>query len=524
MSCSCAIRQIDTRARSVRGQRAAAVVNVHHRWCRQTTISCGELSMRLISARLPILLLSACGLLAQTAPPPLVLLRPIVSDTRGQPLNDLTAADFKITDQDKAQTIYFFRRPAPPNPPMGPREYSNRPNGVPPHATAILFDLMSDSEANWVDTWRLLTKSVPQVEPGGLLYFYLLDPNGELVPVHGFGSEAGGNTNWQQTFKGDLDKAMDAANRVTRAGIDREDRAKKTYVGVETLARQLASLPGRKDIVWITSRMPVITNSLRCKGDWVDCGLYVAHSAVTLEGAGVAVNPASFSGVVDPYASYDLEQMALLTGGRTFFGPPLQEVLRQLAGNSNGVYEIAYAPDAQNWDNKFHRVHVTCERKGVKLQVKERYYALPDSRSAKERQQEALQSAYNRPSDTSDIGLRVKVSPAANGVHLEIRIDAPDILLRERDGRFLGAMTILLSDRGAAEQAENRGLQFRPIGEPVASTATLDLTKDEYDQLMRNGIIPISQDQAIAPAAERMRVIVFDQNTDRSGSVTFSVH
>jgi VWFA-related protein len=479
--------------------------------------------MRLLSARLPIVLLSAWGLLAQTAPPPLVQLRPIVSDSRGQRLNDLTAADFKITDQGKPQTIYLFRRPAPPDPPMGPREYSNRSNGVPLHVTAILFDLMSESEGNRIDTWHLLAKSVPQVEPAGLLYFYLLDVNGDVMPVHGIGSEADDNANWRQTFAGDLDKAMDAANRVRRAGIDREERAKKTYVGLETLAKQLATAPGRRDIVWITSRMPVITNSLRCTGDWVDCGLYVAHTAVTLESADVAVNPTSFSGVVDPYASYDLEQMALLTGGRTFFGPPLQEVLLQLARNSDGAYEIAYAPDAQNWNNKFHRVHLTCERKGVKLQVKERYYALPDSRSPKERQEEALQAVYKRTSDTRDVGLRVKVSPVANGIHLDIHIDAADILLRERDGRFSGAMTILFSDRPATEQAEDRGLEFRPIREPVASTATLDVTKDEYNLLMRNGIIPISQDHAIAPAVERVRVIVFDWNTGRSGSVTFPV-
>ena len=249
----------------------------------------------------------------------------------------------------------------------------------------------------------------------------------------------------------------------------------------------------------------------------------MAHTAVTLESADVAVNPTSFSGVVDPYASYDLEQMALLTGGRSFFGPPLQEVLLQLGRNSDRAYEIAYAPDAQNWNNKFHRVHVTCERKGVKLQVKERYYALPDSRSPKERQEEALQAVYNRTSDTRDVGLPVKVSPVANGVHLDIHIDAADILLRERDGRFSGAMTILFSDRPAAEQAEDRGPEFRPIREPIASTATLDVTKDEYNLLMRNGIIPISQDHAIAPAVERVRVIVFDWNTGRSGSVTFPV-
>jgi VWFA-related protein len=480
--------------------------------------------MKLTLAKLPFLLLSACALSAQTAPPLLVQLRPIVLDSHGQPVHDLTADDFKITDQGRPQAIYFFRRPAASNAPPVRGEYSNRSSGAPQRVTAILFDLMNEAAPNRVDTWHLLAKSVPQVEPGGLLYFYLLDLNGDLVTVHGIGSAAGSDANWQQTFEADLDKAMNAANRVRPAGIDREYQVKKTYLALETLARQLATVPGRRDIVWLTDRMPVITNSFRCDGeDWVDCGLYVAHTAVTLEGTGVAVNPTSFIGIGVLGSSYDLEQMALLTGGRTFFGPPLQEGLRQLARNSEGAYEIAYAPGAQNWDNKFHRVRVTCARNGVKLQVKERYYALPDSRSATERQREALQAAYNRPSDTNDIGLHIKVSQVANGVHVEMRIDAADILLRERDGKFVGAITMLFSDRGAAEEAENRGLQFRPVGEPMASIATLDLTRNEYDLLMRNGFISISRDHTIPTAVEGVRVIVFDQNTDRSGSITFPV-
>ena len=144
------------------------------------------------AARLPIVLLSACALLAQTAPPPLVQLRPIVLDSQGQPLDDLTANDFKITDQGRPQTIYFFRRPVGPHAPPGPGEYSNRSGAPPRHVTAMLFDLMNESESNRVYTWHLLAKSVPQVEPGGLLYFYLLDLNGDLVTVHGAGSASGG--------------------------------------------------------------------------------------------------------------------------------------------------------------------------------------------------------------------------------------------------------------------------------------------------------------------------------------------
>ena len=469
-----------------------------------------------------VFLVGAGGLLAQTAPPPLVHLYLVALDPSGQPVKDLAANDFRITDQAKSQTVFFFRRLAEPSLSLGPHEYANRPNGVMPHATAILFDLLNEAQANRVDTWHILAKSIPQVEPGGPLYFYLLNLNGDLVPVHGIRPELGGNAAWLQTFEEDFDKAVKAANRARPAGIDREDRTKKTYHDLEVLANQLATLPGRSDIVWITSIMPSITNSLRCNGDWVDCGLYVAHTAVTLEHDGAAVNPVSLSGVVDPAAGYDLEQMALLTGGRTYFGEPIREVLQQLSRNSANAYEIAYAPEAQSWDNKFHRVRLTCERKGVKVQFKERYYALPDLRSALERQNEAIQAALYRPSDTSDIGLDVKVSPAANGVHLDIRIDPADLLLHEQDGKFAGAITMLLSERGSAEWSESGGLIFRPLADPAISNTNFDLTKEQHDLLMRNGI-PISQYHVISAPTERVRIIVIDRNTNHVGSVTFPV-
>ena len=53
--------------------------------------------------------------------------------------------------------------------------------------------------------------------------------------------------------------------------------------------------------------MPTITNSAPCDGDWVECGLYVAHMGVTLNQNGIAVNPDYYSGVPQPTISYDLE-------------------------------------------------------------------------------------------------------------------------------------------------------------------------------------------------------------------------
>jgi hypothetical protein len=137
---------------------------------------------------------------------------------------------------------------------------------------------------------------------------------------------------------------------------------------------------------------------------------------VTLNQNGIAVNPDYYSGVPQPTISYDLEQMALLTGGHAYFSQDIRETLQQIARDAANTYEIAYAPSAENWDNKFPRIRIACDRKGVKLQVQERYYALPDTRAAGARQTEILRASDQRPSDTAGIGLGVKGSPSAKGL------------------------------------------------------------------------------------------------------------
>lgn len=467
--------------------------------------------------------LVASGLWAQAiAPPPLVWLYPLALDSKEQPVTDLTAADFKIADQGKAQTILLFRRPgAKTSAALEPHEYTNRPGGIAPHAVAILFDLLNEGDANRLDTWHGLAKSIPELESAEQVYFYLLNLDGGLVPIRPIDPRDAGGAAWLGKFDKELNKAMEHANLARPAGLDREDRAKRTYHQLEVVSNQLATLPGRRDIVWITNIMPAITNSTPCGGDWVECGLYVAHMAVTLGHDGVAVNPYYSSGVAQPTVSYDLDQMALLTGGHAYYLQDIREVVKEVARTAGNSYEIAYAPSAESWDNKFHKIRVACERKGVKLQVKERYYALPDTRAAGDRQKETLDAANQRPSDSAGIGLRVNVSPAAKGIHLGIRMDVADLLLREQNGKFAGALTMVLSDLGASAGSA-AGLLPRPIGDPSVSNFNLDLTKEQYGTMMAEGI-PISFDHPIGDAVRRVRVVVMDRGTNQVGSVTVPV-
>jgi hypothetical protein len=343
---------------------------------------------------------------------------------------------------------------------------------------------------------------------------------------------------------------MKSASRGRPVQFGQEDQAKKTFHQLEVLATQMAAFPGRRDIIWITSGLQNAYNpKLPCSGDWVDCALYVPHLAVTIAAANVAVDPlsngrdvatgtAGIQGMDTPIGdkgqikgsagdpgmtgtqgaqggdpALDLTQMARLTGGHAYFRQDIRTVVKQVAVDANGAYEIAYAPPSDNWDNKFHVIHVTTARPGVKVVVRERYYALADSRTPLERTKAALVEALQSPADHSEIGLRAKFAPleGKTGVHLELHIDPANLMLHRGDGgKYSGSLYCLISDRNGSG----------PVGEPDVMELKPGLTADQYKFALKDGL-PLEQDHLTS--GSQVRVIILDQNTNEVGSVTFPI-
>ena len=444
---------------------------------------------------------------------PLVQLNVVALDSDGKPVADLKAEDFKVTDQGSVQRILFLHNNAASALAPAGNEVSNRPVGAVPHSSAIFLDLMNIK--NMIDikaVWGNLSKWVPQLSSGESVYFYLLTVDETLLPLHPVGGNAGDDKTWHQGFDKPLDKTMKGARTVRPAGMSDEEVVKKTYVALETVASQLATLPGRRDILWITNGVPNIWKpDTPCNGEWIECALYVPHLSVTLDKAKVEVNLVSYSSSPSPDLNRDAELMSGLTGARPYFGEEIGKVLTQVANDAAGSYTLSYEPPQDKWDNKFHKVKVTCERKGIKLQAKQHYYALPDSRPLLARQQAALVAAFQSPFDAPDLGLRASAVPAPGGqaIHLQIRVNPADLLLREQAGNFEDQLTIVVADYGAD------GL----IGTPSMANLSVHMTKEQRDGAGKDGI-PVAQDHPIHPTVQKVKILVLDQGSNTVGSVT----
>jgi VWFA-related protein len=447
-----------------------------------------------------------------SARPKLVDLNVVALDNHDQPVGELTADDFQVTDGGKAQRIVFFRHndaKLQVGPELGPHEFSNRGVGRRARATVILFDLLNDSLGAAGAAGTHVVRSLSRVEAGEDLYLYFLKRNGQVFPVRALpGGEGGAATEdeqWTARIKPIFDRAMSDTLGLTPAYMDIVTRVGLTYGALELLARELAAIPGRKNIVWITHGVPISLSATG--GDIVDYMPYLRELCAIMDRSNVAIYPvAQYSGIG---SQETLDQFAQLTGGRSKGTADIGATIRQAMNDTLTSYQIGYYPAGDNWDGKYHKLRVTCARKGVRIQSKTGYYAWPDAPAGP---QDAVSQVVTGADDAGEIGLRVRVTPStlnAKAVHLEAHIDARDVAMLLDGERHTAELQVAVAAYGA---------DGRPQGGRVMPLE-LHLTAAEREQALRKGI-EYGGDIEINAAVRKLRVVVADSLLGVAGSVT----
>jgi VWFA-related protein len=364
----------------------------------------------------------------------MVDLNVVALDSHGAPVTDLTRDDFRITDAGKPQTIDFFRHrdsAAKPVPRLAPGEYSNRSAENVPRATLILFDMLNQKFGTRGTTTNNLIHDLQSVESGDYVYLYILTVNGRLFPVHGLPGAEGevsppGGEPWTRHIKEMMDRALKDVLQVRDPGVvqDIEWRAQMTFRALDALGADLSRIPGRKSIVWLSDGVPIELGPRRSEtGDWVDftpllhqmteimdrsnVSIYAVRtimigsadninapdSSDSIAGTrgmarGSAASPTMYDGT---QSLATLDTFANLTGGRPDAGKDIGAAVRQAVSDVRTSYQIGYYPPAANWDDKFHKLRITCTRKGVRIQAKTGYYAWREQPGAQSTQ--AVRSA-----------------------------------------------------------------------------------------------------------------------------------
>jgi hypothetical protein len=323
-----------------------------------------------------------------------------------------------------------------------------------------------------------------------------------------------------------------------------------TFQTLSMVAARLAAVPGRKTIVWLTHGVPISLSPARTGlADWIDYTPYVEQLSQTLDHADVSIyavqqsppgtassgqadegrmssaSPAGRGGMSasDPGAATSvtglgseqtLDEFARLTGGRSWENNDIGGAIKQAITDAKQSYLISYTPPPENWDGKYHKIRVTCARKGVKLQTRQGYYAFAEQATAKQ-EDAAVQAAILSPFDAAEIGLRATATPQPGdspAVRLAVLIDLNGVQLTQDGDAFTGELTA----RFVEYQNDGAIRQTKPVA------LKLHFTGPEHQAALKDGFA-MDEGLALAANVEKIRLIVFDTASSAIGSLTVPV-
>jgi VWFA-related protein len=471
--------------------------------------------------RFPVILtlaLAACApggqlLAADDSAQRLVTVNLSARDADGHAVTDLTAADLQVSDQGKSAAIAAFRNESL-RPQAVAREHSNRPAPSVSQVQVILLDMLNLSQAARQPTIDQVVKTLEAMPNSDSLYFYLLNLYGDLVPVRALPDgppDPKPAAPWTKEIRTLLDKATGPI-AVVHVPIERDVmlRMQRSYAALDTIGTRLAPLPGRKNILWATFGVPCSVS--RENGEIWDCRPNLGKVAAKLAQANVAVDPVVLqSGTADIESGVTLQEFVDLTGGKLYGG----DIGRALADSMEGArssYRLQYAPRANSWDGKSHKLKVTSARKGVSILVPQSYTAekVAPAINSKERNAALFHSPFN----AAAIGLSVAAGPGQqpHTLHLRIGIDTQDLLLTPRNGTFAAQLTFTV----AAFLPDNKMQNYDPL--PV----NLNLTQEQVGKMKRDGM-HLGHDVTLPDGVKKVRLLVEDRASGLAGIVTIPV-
>ena len=462
-------------------------------------------------------------LLACTPPAPaqyraLVKLNLIATDSKGAPVTDLRASDIRIREDGELRPAVFFRfaggRHEVTQPAMN--EFTNRPG---PPVTAVLLDRWNERETTMASAWQDISAAVGRLENVDRLYIYYLANHGELLPVRALpGVEADLRAPQPPSAAALVAKLNESVRSLSGlrdiANVDPLERANKTMQALSIVSR-MGAIAGPKSLVWVTHGFPIQVLSLT--QEWVDYTrplMDLAQIAVRSQVAIYTVDQSAEGAGADPagLARQTLELLSAQTGGRWYSSGRASDALAGVAKDARGSYRLAYFSPLEAKAPRQNKLRVESTRKGVHLLMRAGFIDDEPRSDPDEVADDIFARQSHSPFDATEIGLRVVRTAKPSALHLDIHIDAADLYLERSGGRFHGSLSMkfALYQDGAFEDS------------PPAFRQELDLSQDQYDLAMKNGIV-IPRDVQVTDKIQQVRLMVFDRAIQGLGSVTLPV-
>jgi hypothetical protein len=307
------------------------------------------------------------------------------------------------------------------------------------------------------------------------------------------------------------------------------NRAYDTVSALEAIANHLARIPGRKNLIWVSSGFPLTFGYDRQPTRYnlsptrMSFALETERAAKAISNANVAVYPVDARGlmVANPPNFWDtiatMQTIAERTGGKSFYNRnDISAAIRSAMDDSRVTYVLGFYPTHGRWDGRFHELKVKVKRPIVRLRHRAGYYAAREEVTAEKERHLLLLDVARNPLDSTTLGLQIRVTQLEGAetpsVSIAVQADTREITLREDKGRYTGMIDLLYAQRAPDGRLVLYELQ----------TLNLNLMPESYERIVRNGLV-IRRDVDLKSEATELRVIVRDVPSGATGSVSIPI-
>jgi VWFA-related protein len=329
------------------------------------------------------------------------------------------------------------------------------------------------------------------------------------------------------------------------------NRLQLTLEALNTIARNLKPLPGRKNLIWISEGFPfsldpgnIATGHDKVSG--MDYKVAVAATANALFDSQVAIYPIDSRGILssgfydaashnvdamgrkesqaggtdntvsEENADWDathasMQEMAERTGGRAFYNRNgIGNAVLESLNDGATYYTLAYAPTNKDWNGRFRHIKVKAARDGLKLRYRLGYFAVASTTGSKTEEEATFHRAMdlNSPASTGVLFQAKVLQPAENQVVVNYAIAAAGLSFQQGPDQ-LQHLTV----ECAVEAYSEKNGRVQKEG----TTMTAALEPGMYARILREGF-PCQQKLSLPPGEYVLRLGVRDMATGQTGT------
>jgi VWFA-related protein len=391
----------------------------------------------------------------------LVVLDVVVANNKGEPVTGLKKEDFEVFEDGKSQTVSTFEehRGAPPTqiklPSMPPDVYTNFPVVQSADSVnVILLDALNTPISDQVYVHRQMIKYLKTIPSRTRVAIFTLasrlrmlqgittDSTLLLAAINNMNAGPTPSPLRASTAENDADQnridflekeaqgpalpnqtlaqaAVDPINATRqflndKAVFQTESRMSMTLEAMQQLARYLADIPGRKNVIWLSGSFPggIVPDSdltdpfsgaanfqeeirkttnllttaqislypIAAEGLTSDVAFQAGNREITERRGSLSMQDTmqeSRKATIDLDASHaSMEQLARDTGGEAIYNTNgLNDALTRVVNNGTRYYSLTYSPINANMDGKYRHIQVKLVNRKETLAYRRGYYA-----------------------------------------------------------------------------------------------------------------------------------------------------